>query len=80
MQGGMWMWLERSKSRCLVVAKVFNIDYGARLRSLQMRHNIGPHTHSNQVKPGESGVKQTSVGDIHVTLLYRFAKYHIWEK
>lgn len=55
------MWLEKSKPRFLVVWKVFNIDRGGRLWNPQMRHNIGLNIHSNQIKPGESGVKQISV-------------------
>lgn len=51
------MWLEKSEPRFLVVWKVFNIDRGGRLWNPQMRYNIGLNIHSNQVKPGESGVR-----------------------
>lgn len=71
------MWLEKSKSRFLVVLKVCNIDCGGRLWNPQMRHNIGLNIHSNQVKPGGSGVKQISVDVLDVALHYRFV---IWEK
>lgn len=58
---GVWMWLEKSKPRILVVWKVFNIDHGVRLWNPQMRYNMGLNIHLNQVRPGESGVRQISV-------------------
>ena len=55
------MWLEKSEPRFLVVWIVFNIDRGGRHWNPQVRYNIGLNIHSNQVKPGESGVRQISV-------------------